>query len=1056
MKAKPQGCSLPLVLAVSLAVVVITLLLAAGQPSQGEEAQNLGPDCSMLDNTEIRGRMSGAFELSLLMSCGRLEPGGPVAPVREPVPAAMPAVGPDTRVNAVDPISQYTIQSETSIAVNPDSGTICTTYNDLFHHSQGDGTSGYSRSVDGGLTWQDGGPMPAGAGGVSRGDPSVAWRRADGHFYYASLHTFGLGLHRSVDDCASFEWVAMIHAGDSDDKEFLSIDNNPDSHHYGRFYVGWTLLGEGSIQFVYSDDGMTWSEPIVLSYGVAFGAWPAVAPNGDVFVAWVRWSGYPYGSIHEEIARSTDGGDTFSLVTPPLSGATMPRNAAASAACGRPALNGFIRYFPMPQIVTGPDGCLHVVYSYDPDGYDVGDVVDVYYRRSCDSGTTWEPEVQLNDDGGLTDQFYPALTVTEDNVVAASWYDRRHDSAENYLFDRYWTASYDGGISWESNARVSDISSPVYIPPWSTSCYHGDYDQMASHGQSVYLLWSDDRVFFNGHYDPDIWFDKASVAPDFALDLEPDSLDVCLPDTAAATVHVGSINGYDQPVTLGDSDVPIGVETTFQPNPVPVLPGSSTYSLTVGPDADEGWHTWPISGSSPSATHDVAITMIVNGAVPPVPAPVAPPDGAQGVRVRDIVLQWSAVPAATSYRLQVDDDPAFSSPEADVTGIGDNSFTLDGPLSPATTYHWRVSAANGCGEGEFSEPFSFTTSFPCILLVDDDDDDPDVQAYYGAALDGLGYGYDVFDVGGGAGDGPPLESMQEYPMVFWFSGDKWSTTGAAGPNACDEAALAAYLEGGGRLFLSSQSYLYDFGLTPFGETFLGVGSFTPGTGDATVKIGLPGDPIGDELGPYELTYPANMLDHGDTVNPDPTASLAFQGQNGHPLDIDKQTGPWQTVFFGTSWVPVAYHDQDNGREVLGRIVDWFGGCAAPPSIVVEPLSLEATVMTGNRITHTLWLTNEGGSELAFSIQEMTRTVVLPQVDLPWVSENPANGVIAPGGGQPVDVVFDAHGLEPALYLGLLDVESDDPVRPHVGVSLTLTVVPSSESHWIYLPLILRH
>ena len=38
---------------------------------------------------------------------------------------------------------------------------------------------------------------------------------------------------------------------------------------------------------------------------------------------------------------------------------------------------------------VGPDGCLHVVYSYDPDGYDTGDVVNVYYRRSCDNGTTW-------------------------------------------------------------------------------------------------------------------------------------------------------------------------------------------------------------------------------------------------------------------------------------------------------------------------------------------------------------------------------------------------------------------------------------------------------------------------------------------------------------------------------------------------------------------------------------------------------------------------------------------------------------------------------------------
>jgi|GEM_PF-1134063 len=62
-------------------------------------------------------------------------------------------------------------------------------------------------------------------------------------------------------------------------------------------------------------------------------------------------------------------------------------------------------------------------------------------------------------------------------------------------------------------------------------------------------------------------------------------------------------------------------------------------------------------------------------------------------------------------------------------------------------------------------------------------------------------------------------------------------------------------------------------------------------------------------------------------------------------------------------------------------------------------------------------------------------------DLPWLSEAPTAGVISPGLTISVAVIFDAGGLEPGVYTGLLDVESDDPETPHVGVPVTLTVEP---------------
>jgi subtilisin family serine protease len=62
-------------------------------------------------------------------------------------------------------------------------------------------------------------------------------------------------------------------------------------------------------------------------------------------------------------------------------------------------------------------------------------------------------------------------------------------------------------------------------------------------------------------------------------------------------------------------------------------------------------------------------------------------------------------------------------------------------------------------------------------------------------------------------------------------------------------------------------------------------------------------------------------------------------------------------------------------------------------------------------------------------------------DIPWLSEDPAGATLGAGEGISLSVTFDAAGLKPGAYLGLLDVESDDPVAPHVSVPVTLTVDP---------------
>jgi PKD repeat protein len=504
-----------------LLIVVIGLtgvLAGMSPPAQaGPQAQN--PNCKLLDDPQVRRLMSAMFEEALLEACGRLPAPRQILPAGRPLPAGVEQGGPDVRVNIEDPPDWSTIQSETSIALNRNNGTICVHYNDSYHYRvQGISYIGFANSTDGGQSFNDTPTnyLPIGGNGKARGDPTVVWRASDGYFYASSIHenisngNYGLGFWRSTDDCTTFQWLALAHAGTSDDKEMLAVDNNPASPYYGRFYVAWMEFGAGRMSLIYSDNGTSWSAPVALSYNSVQGAWPAVAPNGDVYVAWLRYGSGDYISM--EVARSTNGGASFTQVTNPRSNVIDPYDQQASNNCGRDALKANagdgIRYLPSPQIAVGPDGCLHAVYPYDPDGHNTGDVINVYYRRSCDHGATWGPEVLLNDDGGLTDQFFPNVAVNEDNVVAASWYDRRLDPANNYLFDRYTAISTDGGVTWGPNERVSDASSPVFVQTNPFNCYHGDYDTLAADSTSIYQLWSDDRVFFNGHYDPDVYVER--------------------------------------------------------------------------------------------------------------------------------------------------------------------------------------------------------------------------------------------------------------------------------------------------------------------------------------------------------------------------------------------------------------------------------------------------------------------------------------------------------------------------------------------------------------------
>jgi hypothetical protein len=99
--------------------------------------------------------------------------------------------------------------------------------------------------------------------------------------------------------------------------------------------------------------------------------------------------------------------------------------------------------------------------------------------------------------------------------------------------------------------------------------------------------------------------------------------------------------------------------------------------------------------------------------------------------------------------------------------------------------------------------------------------------------------YDIYDVGS-SGD-PGLSDISGYNQVFWFLGYPWDDTFNSG----NEGVVSDYLDAGGNFFLTGQDYLYDVGLTPFGEDYLHIASFDSDVNQTTVT----GQNVFSGLGP---------------------------------------------------------------------------------------------------------------------------------------------------------------------------------------------------------------
>jgi len=248
-----------------------------------------------------------------------------------------------------------------------------------------------------------------------------------------------------------------------------------------------------------------------------------------------------------------------------------------------------------------------------------------------------------------------------------------------------------------------------------------------------------------------------------------------------------------------------------------------------------------------------------------------------------------------------------------------------------------------------------TTKAPAPVLLVDDDRWYEQRARYRAALDGAGIPHDDWQTcpatGWCADDSPPVEVLRWYPIVVWWTGYDWYRP----ITAAEEEALAGYLEAGGRLFLSSQYFLYYHYEGSFSREALGVLTYT-GNVSATQAQGVAGDPIGAGLGPYPLDYP--FPNGSDGVEPTPGTGVPFRDEARRGIGLARR-GVGAAVFFSFPFEALPETARPVVAERVVGWLSWLGGSSFHAD--------REGVAPGAAVTYTLRLYNDGPTTVTASI-----------------------------------------------------------------------------------------
>lgn len=298
------------------------------------------------------------------------------------------------------------------------------------------------------------------------------------------------------------------------------------------------------------------------------------------------------------------------------------------------------------------------------------------------------------------------------------------------------------------------------------------------------------------------------------------------------------------------------------------------------------------------------------------------------------------------------DDPDITITDGEATfpdiqsgGNGDNQdnpfvFQVD-PAFEAHNVTFELQITSNGGTFNATEEFTFMVGIPTIFLIDDDGGQSYEEDYI-ETFEEIDVTYDIWNVAQkGTPDG---DFLSNYNVVLWFTGKQTSPLTAA-----EQDAIAALLDSGGKLFITSENLGDDIGGSDFYTNYMHAEHGQDHISE-NYLVGETGNPIS---GNTSLTM------FGGAYPPDSQSSIVVADDADRIYKYEGTTSAgalsysWEYMlvymafpFECVAFEPFSYTPR---YEVLENILNWFDSAVqvSLPQMEAEPgASVEVPLSTG--------------------------------------------------------------------------------------------------------------
>lgn len=176
-------------------------------------------------------------------------------------------------------------------------------------------------------------------------------------------------------------------------------------------------------------------------------------------------------------------------------------------------------------------------------------------------------------------------------------------------------------------------------------------------------------------------------------------------DTQSFIFSLQTKSNFTENVVLSAVNLPAGVTADFTPQQL-LSAGNFSMNLSNLAQLSPGLYAFVVKATSASDSFEMPVN--INILSPTFSSVVlsSPANNANSVGI-PAVLSWQTDTNAEAYDIEVATDSGFTSIVASATVV-QNHYSVSA-LSNSSIYFWRVKPTNRCGEGVFSNAFTFST-----------------------------------------------------------------------------------------------------------------------------------------------------------------------------------------------------------------------------------------------------------------------------------------------------------------------------------------------------------